>query len=363
MLEVGIIGLPNVGKSTLLNALAQADARVSDFPFCTVEPNRAQAPLPDLRLERVARIFGQQTAIPAVIAFVDIAGLVRGASRGEGLGNQFLSHVRNADALLHVVRCFAAEGVPHVEGTLDAARDAETVDIELALADLGSVQRRLERLGPKIRMRAKEALAEEEPLRRLAEPLNAGKPIRSLSLSADEMRIVQDLALLTAKPVLYIANMPDPADEQALALAASLESYARARQAPVLAIAGKTEAELAELPEQERQEYIEGLGLSAGSLERVIKASYELLHLITFFTAVGKEARAWPIREGATVYEAAAKIHTDLAEGFIRAEVADFPTLDRLGSWDEAHRQGLARIEGRDYIVRDGDVIHIRFHA
>jgi len=363
MLEVGIIGLPNVGKSTLLNALAGAHARVSDFPFCTIEPNKAQAPLPDQRLNRVAEIFGQKTAIPAAITFVDIAGLVRGASRGEGLGNQFLSHVRNADALLHVVRCFPAEGVSHVEGTLDAARDAETVDIELALADLGAVQRRLERLAPKIRMRAKEALAEEEPLRRLAEPLNAGRPVRSLSLSDDEMQVVQELALLTAKPVLYIANMPDPADDQARALAVSLENYAQARQAPVLAIAAKTEADLADLPEQERQEYIEGLGLSAGSLERVIKASYELLHLITFFTAVGKEARAWPIVEGSTVHQAAGKVHTDLAEGFIRAEVADFAALDRLGSWEEALRQGLVRIEGRDYIVHDGDVIHIRFHV
>jgi hypothetical protein len=363
MLEVGIIGLPNVGKSTLLNALASAHARVSNFPFCTIEPNQAQAPVPDPRLDRVAEIFGQQTAIPAAVTFVDIAGLVRGASRGEGLGNQFLSHVRNADALLHVVRCFADEAVSHADGTLDAARDAETVDLELTLADLGAVQRRLERLAPKIRMRAKEALAEEEILRRLADDLDAGKPLRSLALSEHEKEMVGELGLLTAKPVLYIANMLDPADEQAESLANSLESYARARQAPVLAIAGKTEADLAELPEQERQEYIEGLGLDAVSLERVVKASYELLHLITFFTAVGKEARAWPLGEGSTVHQAAGKIHTDLAEGFIKAEVADFASLDRLGSWEEAHKQGLARIEGRDYIVRDGDVIHIRFHV
>ena len=358
MLSVGIVGLPNVGKSTVFNALSHGGAKVSNYAFCTIEPNRAVVSVPDPRLERVAAIFDQARAVPAAIEFIDIAGLVRGASRGEGLGNQFLAAIREVDAILHVVRAFPDPQIPHVEGSVDPARDAEIVELELILADLASVERRRERLRPALKARSAEAEQEAAALDLLAAHLNSQRPARVLP-DRDRILPALQLYLLTGKPEVYLLNAGE-APGEAEALVAQLQARL---DGPVVALPAKLEADLGELEEAERAQFTAEMGVSTSGLEQVIHACYQALDLVTFYTGVGAEARAWAVPRGTELEVAAGRIHTDMERGFIRAEVVDFASLDQAGSWAEAHRAGRVRTEGRDYAVQDGDVILVRFHV
>jgi len=356
MLSVGIVGLPNVGKSTVFNALCAGGAKVSNYAFCTIEPNHAVVSVPDPRLETVARIFEQEKMVPASIEFVDIAGLVRGANTGEGLGNQFLAAIREGDAILHVVRCFEDTQIAHVEGNLDPLRDVEVVETELILADLAAVERRRKKMAPALKGRSKEAIDEAEALDALAAHLGAGRPARSLP-DRDTVAAAQ-VFLLTDKPEVYLAN----AGEEAAESDAHIRRLSASVEGTVVALAGKLEADLAEMDEGERDAFVSELHLSASGLERVIHACYQTLDLVTFFTGVGAEARAWAVRRGATTAEAAGRIHTDMEKGFIRAEVMPVADLAEVGSWPEAHRLGRVRTEGRDYVVQEGDVLLVRFN-
>ena len=358
MLSVGIVGLPNVGKSTVFNALCQGGAKVSNYAFCTIEPNRAVVSVPDPRLERLSEIFQQDRVVPAAIEFVDIAGLVRGANKGEGLGNQFLAEIREVDAILHVVRCFADPQVLHVEGGIDPARDVEIVELELVLADLEAVQRRRQKIASALKGRDRDAEREAEALAVLAEHLDRGEPARTVA-NAKEIEEGVQLGLLTDKPRLYLANAGEDDPDSAQAVA-RLQQWAAA---PVVPVAGKLEADLSELADDERAAFVAELGLSLSGLERVIRACYELLDLVTFFTGVGAEARAWAVPRGTHAAAAAGRIHTDMERGFIRAEAIDFDDLSQLGSWHDAHRAGRIRSEGKDYIVQEGDVLLIRFNV
>jgi len=359
MVSIGIVGLPNVGKSTVFNALCRGGAKVSNYAFCTIEPNRAVVSVPDARLERVAEIFEQRRAVPASMEFVDIAGLVRGASKGEGLGNQFLAAIREVDAVLHVVRCFHDADIPHVEGDVDPVRDLDVVALELVLADLASVQRRQQKIAPALRAREKDAIAEMESLEGLAEHLNAGQPVRTASDPALQEE-ARRLFLLTAKPEVCLANTGEDR-------AGTMEDLARLEKrasGPIAPVAAKLEAELAELDDEaERAAFMAELGLAESGLERVVRTCYATLDLVTFFTGVGAEARAWAVPRGTEVAAAAGRIHTDMERGFVRAEVTEFDALADLGSWQEAHRAGCIRTEGRDYVVREGDVVLVRFQT
>lgn len=355
MLSVGIVGLPNVGKSTVFNALSTARAKVSNYPFCTIEPNRAVVPVPDPRLDRIAEIFQQPRAIPSTIEFVDIAGLVRGASKGEGLGNQFLAAIREVDAILHVVRCFPDREIAHVEITLDPVRDVAIVESELVLADLGTVERRQQKVKTALKSHAKEAEQEAAMLERLVAHLSAGRPARTLGEDLAEL----ELHLLTDKPEVYLANVGEQIPDREDCVA----RLTAAVSGPVVTEIAKLEADLAELEEGERAAFIAELDLEATGLEKVVQACYQALQLVTFYTGVGAEARAWSVPRGAHLGPAAGRIHSDMERGFIRAEVVDFPTLDARGSWQEAHRAGQVRTEGRDYAVQEGDVVLVRFHT
>ena len=358
-LRAGLVGLPNAGKSTLLNALSQARASTAPYPFTTIDPNRGVASVPDRRLEALARVLRPARVVPATVEVVDIAGLVRGASRGEGLGNQFLAHVREVDVLLHVVRLFAAPEVAHVEGTVDPVRDAEIVEAELLLADLAQVERLRERAGPRARSGDAAARAEVEVLDRLREALARGIPARR-ALEGEELTRVAPWRLLTAKPVLVVANVDGAAAGAALE---ALQRHAEARGARVVALDARLEADLAELPAEEAAEFRRALGgdEDASGVGRLLRATYQLLELITFFTVLSQEVRAWPLRRGATALEAAGRIHTDMARGFIRAEVVSWEGLVAAGSLEAARERGLVRAEGRGYVVQDGDVLTIRF--
>jgi len=363
MLQVGIVGLPNVGKSTVFNALSLGGAKVSNFPFCTVEPNRAVVAVPDARLDRLAAIFDQQQVVPATIAFVDVAGLVRGASHGEGLGNQFLGHLREVDALLHVVRCFADERVAHVEGSVDPARDAQIVDLELALADLAAVERRAEKAASAAKAHDRDALRQAPVLQALRDHLNAGGQARSRHLSEQDAEVIGELHLLTAKPVCFIANIGEKRSAESTSWVAALTTYAEQQDATIITLSARLESELAELPEEERGDFVDALGGDASGLERVIRTAYRMLDLVTFFTGVGKELRAWAIPSGTPARAAAGKIHTDMERGFVKAETIRYEALIDAGSWEEAHRRGLLRTEGKDYPIAEGDVVYFRFHT
>jgi len=361
-LQLGLVGLPNVGKSTLFNALTRAGAEVANYPFTTIAPNVGVAVVPDPRLQRIAEIVRPERAVPAAFQVVDVAGLVKGASQGEGLGNQFLSHVRTVDAVAMVVRCFEDEHVPHVTSTLDPVGDIETIQLELILADLAVLERHLERVQTQAKARPRDFEPQIAAIERVLQGLRAGQLVRAMDLDAHERVYLADVALLTNKPTLYIANVGEGQLPEGGELAAQVLARAREEGADAIVLSAQLESELTELERDEALDYLAAVGLEAPALERLIWAAYRLLDDITFFTTTGgKEVRAWTLRRGETALEAAGAIHTDLARGFIRAEVVSYEDLDQAGSLARARELGRLRLEGREYVVQDGDVIHIRF--
>ncbi|MDN5293390.1 MAG: ribosome-binding ATPase [Eubacteriales bacterium] len=365
-MQIGIVGLPNVGKSTIFNAITRAGAEAANYPFCTIEPNVGVVEVPDERLPVLASIFKPQKVTPAVTRFVDIAGLVRGASQGEGLGNKFLHHIREVDAVCHVVRCFNNPDVTHVEGSVNPRRDIETINTELILADLETVERRMEKTRKMLKTGEKKYQQEMELLEKVQQALNEGLPVRALPLTEEEKEILRELHLLTEKPVLYVANVgeEDLPDGEGNPHVAAVREIAAAEGAEMVVVCGRIEAEIAEIDDpQERQAFLADLGLTDAGLNRLIRAGYRLLGLITFFTGGEQEVRAWTIKKGTKAPQAAGKIHSDFERGFIRAEIISYEQLVAAGSMAQAREKGLVRLEGRDYVMQDGDVAYFRFNV
>ena len=361
-IKCGIVGLPNVGKSTLFNALTAAEIPAENYPFCTIDPNVGVVAVPDPRLEAIAAIVKPAKIVPTVVEFVDIAGLVAGASQGEGLGNQFLAHIRETNAIAHIVRCFENDDVTHVAGRVDPLHDIEIIDTELMLADLETVQKSLQRAERAAKTNEKAALARRDALKKLLEALEHGRPARSVELEPRDATELRDLHLITAKPVMYIANVAE-GDTQANPLVAPVKALAAEQGAELVVISAAIEAELARLPEAERADFLESLGLEEPGLNRVIRSAYRLLGLKTFYTAGPKEVRAWTVKRDATAPEAAGAIHTDFQRGFIRAEVIGYEQFINRRGEQGAREAGELRLEGKTYVVQEGDVIHFRFNV
>ncbi|BFH71312.1 MAG: redox-regulated ATPase YchF [Paenibacillus dendritiformis] len=364
-LKAGIVGLPNVGKSTLFNAITQAGAESANYPFCTIDPNVGVVEVPDERLDRLTELVVPNKTVPTAFEFVDIAGLVRGASKGEGLGNKFLAHIREVDAIVHVVRCFEDENITHVDGKVNPVSDIQTINLELILADLESVEKRLERTKKNMKSGDKKFAQEAEVLERLKEVLYNDQPARSLELTDDEKLLVRDLHLLTMKPVLYAANVSEDgvAEADNNPYVQQVRDFAAQENAEVVPISAKVEAEIAELDGEDKEMFLQELGLEESGLNRLIKAAYRLLGLYTYFTAGVQEVRAWTIRKGMKAPQAAGVIHTDFERGFIRAEVVSYDDLIAAGSMNAVKEQGKLRLEGKEYVVQDGDIMHFRFNV
>lgn len=363
-MKIGIVGLPNVGKSTMFNAITNAGAECANYPFCTIEPNIGIVPVPDERLDALTNLYHPQKTTHAVIEFVDIAGLVKGASKGEGLGNKFLSHIREVDSIVEVVRCFEDPNVVHVDGNINPLRDIETINLELIFADMETVQKRLERVRKQLKA-DKKYQAEIDLFEKIEKVLEEGKSARVLSYTEEEKDILKDAFLLTLKPILYIANV----SEEQLAFADTdtnvqkVREYAQKENASVISLCVKIEEELATLEEDDKKEMLEALGLQESGLDKVVKASYDLLGLMSFLTAGEPEVRAWTIKKGTKAPQAAGKIHSDIERGFIRAEIVSYDDLIREGSMNAVKEKGLLRLEGKEYIMKDGDIVLFRFNV
>ncbi|MDY3845990.1 MAG: redox-regulated ATPase YchF [Eubacteriales bacterium] len=364
-MKLGIVGLPNVGKSTLFNALTNAGAQSANYPFCTIDPNVGIVTVPDKRLDALAEMYSPEKYTPAVIEFVDIAGLVKGASKGEGLGNKFLSNIREVDAIVHVVRCFEDSNIIHVDGNINALRDVETINLELILSDLEIVEKRLDRVRKNAK-NDKSLLSELDLLERIYEALENGKSARSVPMTEDEEGLISDVRLLSLKPIIYVANIAE--DEVSGGYEnnqnyKALKEYAHSEGAGIIAVCAQIEAELASLEGEEKKEFLSELGIEESGLDKLIKASYSLLGLISYLTAGPKEVRAWTIKKGTKAPQAAGKIHSDFERGFIRAEIVSFDDLIREGNMNSVKEKGLLRSEGKDYVIEDGDVVLFRFNV